>query len=462
MTIASLMLAVTMSQTQAADKRTVDQIVHRINADKGTKADRDSIQKMGDRAFPFLYPHLQATSRKFVQTNHIGHTMELIWLAFLCAGPSRTTEMRKLYDGAKQYPKNRCFTWLATIGNPIAGRTLFETELSGRNGQDAATGLARIADAKAIATLKNYLSAVVDNDDAPFILASFGSINKPEVRQTIAKLFNHGRTVPKLLDRCPINGADKSHFSVKSTHIDASGTKWGLATWRGLGNSDDLWLVKWAGGTWTAPTFTGVTSYWPMSNVGIDQGAEKHDAEMKALIEDKGWVKKFVGNPDLTRDTDLDGMPDLLERWIGLNPDSADSDGDGIPDTIDKNPLAGPAGEAELPVRAALETFVFDRRRPDTNVIVRVPEAMPLFELESPMCPVYMFHDTKSESSPSKHLFGFWYSVRSMPKRVRNGDVEVEVRHSGGWYDAGYRLTMRRFDKQWICVKIDHTYSAVS
>jgi len=44
----------------------------------------------------------------------------------------------------------------------------------------------------------------------------------------------------------------------------------------------------------------------------------------------------------LRKDTDHDGLPDVVEARLGLDPAKADTDGDGIPDGKDANPLAKP------------------------------------------------------------------------------------------------------------------------
>jgi hypothetical protein len=57
---------------------------------------------------------------------------------------------------------------------------------------------------------------------------------------------------------------------------------------------------------------------------------------------------------EAARDRDRDGIPDLVERRLLLDPERADSDGDGIPDASDPVPNAAATAEDDLaPVAAA-------------------------------------------------------------------------------------------------------------
>jgi hypothetical protein len=49
---------------------------------------------------------------------------------------------------------------------------------------------------------------------------------------------------------------------------------------------------------------------------------------------------------DLHKDSDGDGLPDIVEKRLGLDPHKADTDGDGLKDGVDSNPLAGPESTA--------------------------------------------------------------------------------------------------------------------
>jgi hypothetical protein len=79
--------------------------------------------------------------------------------------------------------------------------------------------------------------------------------------------------------------------------------------------------MQYNGKKWTNPIFTGV--------IGWKEGYPN-------------WFTNFVGNPQLTKDSDNDGWTDLIEQRLGTNPNNPDSDGDGCIDSEDKNPLAAP------------------------------------------------------------------------------------------------------------------------
>jgi hypothetical protein len=61
---------------------------------------------------------------------------------------------------------------------------------------------------------------------------------------------------------------------------------------------------------------------------------------------------------EAARDTDKDGIPDLIERRLFLDPRRADTDGDGRADGVDPVPNAAPSAEDEA---SAAATAFFDQ-----------------------------------------------------------------------------------------------------
>jgi len=143
---------------------------------------------------------------------------------------------------------------------------------------------------------------------------------------------------------------------------DKRGETWGLFLSFALGSAGDLWISKHDGKKWMTPVFTGAALKEPGT----------HD-----------WLSMFAGNKKIYIDSDGDGLTDLFEKRLGLNPESKDTDGDGIPDNLDKNPLAPERAlsEREQVLAAAFEgRFRFYDARP-VPCIVELPGGVEPFEM---------------------------------------------------------------------------------
>ncbi len=145
------------------------------------------------------------------------------------------------------------------------------------------------------------------------------------------------------------------------TKTDAAGQVWGLFWAPVLGRDYDSWIAKRGPEGWTDLRLTGV--------------------ESRKLVK-TDWLTAFSSDSNLTRDTDGDGLTDVIERRIGTRLDLADSDGDGLSDAVDCNPLVAPRelSEEEQVLAAAFGAcFNFTIRR--SPALVRFPKGMKPFEL---------------------------------------------------------------------------------
>ncbi len=135
-----------------------------------------------------------------------------------------------------------------------------------------------------------------------------------------------------------------------------------------------LWLVRTQGGEWGAPVYLGLQQHFPyVATTGSKQPLLVGDrVQMEVLVREidpdsitfppiglalrreEDGVILVASLTELERDTDNDGMTDITERHLGLNPAKADTDGDGLIDGRDPLPLTPRA--APDPVRDGLAT----------------------------------------------------------------------------------------------------------
>lgn len=147
-----------------------------------------------------------------------------------------------------------------------------------------------------------------------------------------------------------------------ATHKDSNGVLWGLMRMELIGNRNDLWIAKYRDGKWQGFTFTGNSD-------------EKPDLST--------WFTSYVGNKLLNKDSDDDGLPDIIEQRFGTAIDNPDSDGDGLIDSIDKNPLTAPRelNDTEQLLAVVFEGYSHTFSRCQSPIVVEFPEGMQPFEL---------------------------------------------------------------------------------
>lgn len=154
------------------------------------------------------------------------------------------------------------------------------------------------------------------------------------------RLENLGTTVKKFDGVSAHDDIFPAHLL--ATHTDAQGRLWGLINSRALGAAGDLWVAHYEGRHWKEPLFSGISLYKRVGRGKTGPPPTFMGLTEKELVAGGGWVRKLVGNTQMSRDTDRDGWTDLVEIRMGTDPRKADTDGDGLKDSLDKNPLAAP------------------------------------------------------------------------------------------------------------------------
>ncbi|WP_395094928.1 PQQ-binding-like beta-propeller repeat protein [Armatimonas sp.] len=172
---------------------------------------------------------------------------------------------------------------------------------------------------------------------------------------------------------------DLESLPKKAVQKDAKGRTWALFQTDILGNSGDCFIVEKKAEGWGTPVFTGV---WT-GNTIRDNAPETFRGIRTEKLMATEWIKIFPDDPTLRKDTDGDGLTDLVEARLGTNPNKADTDGDGLSDAVDPCPTAAPRplGDTEKILAACVEARFFDQNS-ERPLILFAPGVAP-FEFDS-------------------------------------------------------------------------------
>lgn len=184
----------------------------------------------------------------------------------------------------------------------------------------------------------------------------------------------------------PPAAADSQMLTPLATTKPIGGEFWAVFVSGRLGDSNDLWLAHTSNGKWTEFLFTAqqfhrsqeyaysqgppgqgscalkvegdrVTISPPDPNLArrlaqAQQAMQNSTDQQARQLQTQNYyqlVQKNAQNldrtltlslKDLRKDSDNDGLPDLVEIRLGMDPKTADMNGDGVPDGKDPNPQA--------------------------------------------------------------------------------------------------------------------------
>lgn len=157
-----------------------------------------------------------------------------------------------------------------------------------------------------------------------------------------------------------------------------------------------IWLARTDQGRWSPPLYLGLQNYFPYVAAPDSALPLIADGQLQIEVRVREIAPRSVSFPPvglsvarredgvfisaplalIERDADADGLTDIAERRLGLNPDRADTDGDGMIDGSDPLPLTRfePSTPATVTAFArAIVSHLADGAGPG-NMIEPVPE----------------------------------------------------------------------------------------
>jgi outer membrane protein assembly factor BamB len=397
----------------------------------------------------------------------------------------RTTDLMKALDRRVKSASPLLLNLLAQHGDPQVTTPYFLRELEGKTTPDfemyesntfvARQFVANSSDPRAVAFMLKQLR----DPEADEALRFEAFVNLPrtggeEGRDAVRALRALRTPLPSLAERVLEGFLGAGEFGAKPKLVgektDAKGRTWGLLASGVIGSRGDLWLMEKVAGKWANPLFTGVStegvSRWakdkPEPKIGGKTGAELVKAD---------WVAILADNAEIRRDTDGDGLTDLVEKRLETDSQKADTDGDGDSDSLDPWPNAARSAETEEEkVLAAVFEARYFLDPSEGPALVYLPPNMKPFEMPGRAgVSIWATGDGKKWSRPLEQSYeqgvGFvrFQGSRTNPAPVRwsqdrqTAYVGISI-YYGGLNGTGYEAVVRKFGGEWFVVSLRMTF----
>lgn len=262
--------------------------------------------------------------------------------------------------------------------------------------------------------------------------------------------------------------------------VRGAGEAWALTTFDILGGADDLWLVR------LGPSDEGLEYVFTGARLGSGTGWMGDKASLQASLEGGDirlrWKSYEIAQPArvpeqrslsvrpaaLRRDSDGDGLADVVERRLRTDPEAADTDGDGVPDGIDPSPRVSARGEVDEAGRVVQALWATawggDSARQVRAIAAYGARAVPLYGYGGPaiwLTPdeLVAWRDEVGRGAETI-LFGretaaagqWGPGVTFSPE---GGDALCTFRASRGPHDTrGYHARLTRSGKHWVVTEL--------
>jgi len=263
----------------------------------------------------------------------------------------------------------------------------------------------------------------------------------------------------------PIRGQD-----LGAPKKDAKGRTWRLVSGGVLGNYSDLFLEQKTATGWSKPIFLGFSTNTGMGRQPLPSFRGIPLAKLLATE----WIKLFPNDPTLTKDSDKDGLTDLVEKRLGTNPNKTDSDGDGLLDAVDPCPNTAPRvmGDREKIIAACIEAHFYGN---DWGVPTMIAlEGVKPFELYGYPHPA--FWQTPEYKGDLPGCYGNGVNMLSFHAAADNPEEDVRgkdwltlgpdgktaktmfSRYSGGLNGEGIEVRLVKVGEDWFVVDMVMRY----
>lgn len=258
---------------------------------------------------------------------------------------------------------------------------------------------------------------------------------------------------------------------------DSKGRTWRLIGSGVLGNYSDLFIQQKQASGWDSPVFVNVVtqdSRMVRRKKDADTPLSYKGININKLVESE-WVKVFPDDPNLWKDSDKDGLTDLVEARLGTNPNKADTDGDGLNDSVDPCPNAAPRAldDREKIIAAAVEAYFFNYSAMPPPALISVDKIKP-FELLGYKAP--LIWSGVEPGNGLNAIYGAGVNVIGFSPPFDNFDENVSKkniiefsadgksaqttisRYSGGLNGEGLNVKLKKIGDEWFVIDIQMRY----
>lgn len=359
---------------------------------------------------------------------------------------------------------------------------------------------ARLADPKAVSALEaTVFDKALTAQARRAAYVALGAIGSPAALAAISAFrqpFMDGHTTwdpvpianafefPLDADIDPTSWPSEVRAQTSLVASELSGKKVVVSMSPYLGGTNDVWVWRSDDGeTWGKPLFTGLTFAARASSLAIQ--LLRLDVRLGGLVltyklpsaQGKASVKTVLLEWNkLEKDSDGDGLTDLVERRLATKPDDKDSDGDGLADSEDLNPIAPSSNQPSEDQVLFREVFfayqVFLRRRGLVVVDRGTDARVEYFGTRDPTITLRRRAMSKLQEEAGLGATDYIGFGGPFPQGSTRGEAEPHVRYNekhdsavvgfdvfrSGKNALGYNATLRKIGETWVVASMEEVW----